>query len=367
MTAHVSGAQIERYLAHALPPAEILSLHDHLETCAECRHALAMAAPAGLSLLGPSAGPHLTEDEMVAFTARRLAEPRRAAAERHMASCFDCRDAVSAMESERARPVAFPDRPRRAWFVLAGAIAAILLVGAVVHYWPVHPNSPPRPAIVASLRDSGGAIELDSTGALRGLEGASPEERNLVREALRQRSLPAGATFAAQAPGVLLGPDAGVAASFALLSPIDTRVLSDRPVFTWKPYPGAAHYQVIVTNEALDPLARSGMIPDTTWRPETRLPRNTILLWQVRAWHDGEMISTPAPPAPPARFEIAAQPIADRLQQLRTSPRSSHLLAAVLCAREGLRDEAAQEIAILARENPGSPLIGSLQSAPPVR
>jgi hypothetical protein len=34
--------------------------------------------------------------------------------------------------------------------------------------------------------------------------------------------------------------------------------------------------------------------------------------------------------------------------------------AAVICAREGLREEAAKEIRILVRENPDSPLIGSL-------
>jgi hypothetical protein len=144
-------------------------------------------------------------------------------------------------------------------------------------------------------------------------------------------------------------------------------VLSDRPVFTWQPWPGASAYQVLVTGENLDPLARSGRIAATQWQPEAPLPRGITLLWQVRAWHNGEMVSVPAPPAPPARFEIASEQIAVRLEQLRTSPRPSHLLAAVFAAREGLREEAAMEMQTLARENPNSQLIRNLQASAPAR
>jgi hypothetical protein len=75
------------------------------------------------------------------------------------------------------------------------------------------------------------------------------------------------------------------------------------------------------------------------------------------------MVSAPAPPAPPARFEIASAPVAARLEQLRAAPQPSHLLTAVLCAREGLREEAAKEIQILARENPDSEVARALMPA----
>jgi hypothetical protein len=152
-----------------------------------------------------------------------------------------------------------------------------------------------------------------------------------------------------------------------LTSPIQAKVLSDRPVFTWQAYQGATSYQVLVTKEALDPLVRSGRITATRWQPGTALPRGSTLLWQVRAWRGAEMVSAPAPPAPPARFEIVAERIAERLAELRNSPRPSHLLAAVICAREGLRDEAADELQVLARENPDSPLVRSLQANPGAR
>jgi hypothetical protein len=296
---------------------------------------------------------------MVALVAGRLPELRRAEAAEHVAECEICRGSVAAMESERVQPAAIPIR-RRGWGWVAMAIAAALLMGVLVHYRAGHPGAPAPLAILASVRDAGQTVELDAGGALRGLEGASPEERNLVRDALRQGALPSGTGLAVEAPGVLLAPDSGAPAPFSLIGPINTRVLSDRPVFTWHPYPGATAYQVLVTSDTLDPLARSQRVTATEWQPAAALPRGVVLLWQVRAWRGGEMVSAPAPPAPPARFAIAGEAIAVRLAQLRTSPRPSHLLAAVLCAREGLRDEAAQEVRALARENPQSPLIGKL-------
>ncbi len=261
------------------------------------------------------------------------------------------------MQREVAKPVG---RYRVPWFA-AGAIAAALLIAVLAEHGRIHSGAT-SPVVLASLRDGGRMIELDANGMLSGLEGASPEERRLVRDALQQKSLPAGPDLSAAAPGVLLGPGGAARAVFSLTEPINTRVLSDHPVFAWQAYPGATAYQVVVTSENLDPLARSGRITATEWQPETPLPRGATLLWQVRAWRGGEMVSAPAPPAPPARFEIAGEQIAIRLEQLRTSSQPSHLLAAILCAREGLREEAAAEMEMLARENAGSTLIQSLQS-----
>jgi hypothetical protein len=369
MTAHVNSGQIARYVSRTLPPTEILALHGHLETCPACRNALEEATLAGMPavntalLLGNVSDPHLSEEEMVAFVAGRLPENRQPEAARHLAVCEVCRDSVAAMEAVRDEPAGGSVRVYGVrWYALAGAIAATLLVGAVIHYWPLA-GRPGTPAIVASLRDADGLIELDANGTLRGLENASPAEQNLVRDSLRRRALPAGPSAWAGAPGVLLSlPSNAPQAPFAPIGPMNTRVLSDRPVFAWQPYPGASAYEVLVTNEKLEPLARSGRTTATQWQPETPLPRATVLLWQIRAWHNGEMVSTPAPPAQPARFEIAGTAVAARLDQLRAQPRPSHMLAAVLCAQEGLRDEAAKEIQALARENPASPLVGSFES-----
>lgn len=365
---HLSGDQIDRYLARTLSPGDLLALHEHTRTCPICREVLSEAALARMPctpapLLAESVEAHLTEEEMVAFVARRMPQAQHAQAARHVAGCEVCLDSVEAMESVRDQA---PHRPavryRIPWWSVSGALAAGLAVAAVVFYTSRHPLGTPGPAIVASLRDAGGTIALDSKGSLRGLDTASPEERSLVRETLERGALPAGPVLPAEAPGVLLG-GGSAAAPFMPVGPLNQRVLSDRPEFTWQPYSGAERYQVLVTNENLDPLARSGMLHTTQWQPETALPRGVTLLWQVRAWHGGEMVSAPAPPAPPARFEIAGEQIAARIEQLRSSPQPSHLLVAILCAREGLREEAAKEMQALARENPDSKLVGSLQGS----
>jgi hypothetical protein len=304
---------------------------------------------------------------MVALVAGRLPENQRLEATRHVTSCEICRSSAEAMELVRDETLAVPvRRTATRWYAAVLAVAASLLLVALVRYWPLHPRVEAH-AVVASLLDGGRKIELDTSGNLRGMESASSGERNLVIDALRQGSLTAGAVLPADFPGVLLTPDAASAQPFSLIGPIHTKVLSDRPAFTWQAYQGATAYQVLVTNEALDPLARSGRITATRWQPGTPLPRGSILLWQVRAWHGAEMVSAPAPPAPPARFEIVSDRIAARLEELRNSPRPSHLLAAVICAREGLRDEADDEMQILVRENPDSPLVRRLQASPGAR
>ncbi len=369
MVLHLSGDQIDRYLARTLAPAEVLALHEHSENCLDCRKALGEAALARMRcevalLLSEAVDPHLAEDEMVAFVARRMPEARHAQASQHVAACELCADSVAAMESVRdGTSGSRVYRSRLPWLAVAGAMAAALLVAAVVFFGNGHTSGPPQPAIVASLHDAGGAIQLDAQGSLRGLDAASPEERDLVRQTLERGALPAGRVPSlTAAPGVLLGPGSAAPPN-APLGPLNSRILTYTPRITTQAMSGAENNQVLVTNQNLEPLARSAMITSTEWQPETALPRGVMLLWQVRAWKGGEMVSAPAPPAPPATFELADAQTAARIEQLRSGPQPSHLLAAILCAQAGLREDAVQELQALARENPDSKLVGSLENA----
>lgn len=371
MTAHVSAEQLERYLGRTLAPAEILVLHHHLDTCPDCREALADAASARGSssaspLLSESVDPHLLEAEMVAFVADRMPQARRAKASAHLKACEDCRDSVAAMESVRSSQAIGGRgyrRPMPAWIATAGSAAAILLISTLIYFRSSELRRPTAPSIVASLRDAGQTVALSADGTLQGLTGASPEERKLVGLALARHALPAGPQLAAGTRETLRAPGAAPRPEFSLIGPVDAEVLSDRPVFTWQAGRGITAYEVVVTNESLDPLVRSGKIVETHWQPATALPRGVTLLWQVRASRGAETVIVPAPPDPPAEFRIVPSDVAARIEQLRASDRPSHLLIAVLCARAGLRDEAQREIAALARENPASPLVRSLQAA----
>ena len=361
MTAHLSADQFARYLARTLTRAELLTVHDHLETCPDCRATLAEAALAqqtsvAIPLLADFRSAHLLEDEMTAFVAGRMPQPELVAATAHLAECAECRDSVAAMESVRSEAAVSPIRRRRPapnWISTAGSAAAILLISALLYFRAAETRRTSSVPIVASLKDAGRTIDLSADGTLHGLPAVTPEELTWVRDALEQGILPAGPHIFADSPGTLRAPGGSSKPEFSLTRPLNTTVLADRPDFVWEPGRDVTAYEVVVTNEALEPLARSGRIQMTHWQPDTGLPRGVILLWQVRAWRGETMVSVPAPPAPAARFEIAGQDAAGRIAQLRASAHPSHLLIAILCAHEGLQAEEAKELQILAAENPG--------------
>jgi hypothetical protein len=340
-----------------MSPAELLDFHDHIETCPDCRESLAEAAlernqGSSIPMLErPLEEPgeiHLLEEEMVAWVAKRTPEAERNWISDHLESCSLCRESVAAMRG--AAVVSFPAKKSRAWF--AGlAIAAVVALSVGLIYL----RRPQAPPIVATLQDAGGAISLNAVGELNGLSGASAEEQSWVRDALSRGTLPAGPAISRDVTSALRSPDAAAPAEFSLIAPVGIRVLDARPTFSWQPDPGATDYEVVVTNESLEPVARSGKVTATEWQPATPLPRGGVLLWQVRASRRGAAVT-----APQARLEIASAAAERRIGQLRAAPNYSHLLAAAICAHEGLSSEAATELEALAQQNPGSPLVESL-------
>ena len=153
MTAHVSPDQLERYLARTLAPADLLVFHGHLETCPDCRATLAEATlaqqtSAAIPLLTDFRSPHLLEDEMTAFVAGRMTQPRRATAAAHLAECDECRDSVAAMESVHSEAAVIPLRQRRptpGWISTAGSAAAILLISTLLYFRTADTASAFRP------------------------------------------------------------------------------------------------------------------------------------------------------------------------------------------------------------------------------
>ena len=69
---------------------------------------------------------------------------------------------------------------------------------------------------------------------------------------------------------------------FSLTSPLNAKLLSDRPDFVWEPGRDVTAYEVVVTSETLEPLARSNRIQVTHWQPESALPRGGFALASAR-------------------------------------------------------------------------------------
>jgi hypothetical protein len=319
---HLSADDIDRYLARTLDPAALLAMEDHLEECPECRRARRQAA----SRLVP----------VVPFLA-------------------DAPEIYRTEEEERKDAAVAAVPPRRQWVVWIGVAAAVELAVMAGGWWTAR-HKPVPPEIVASLNDAGGKIEFAAAGGLRG--GAfTAEQQQWIREVFQRRSLPRASGV--EPPLVLRSPVSSTSA-FALLAPVYITVLSDRPIFEWTAYPGAIGYEVLVTNEGLDPVARSGRITATRWQPSDPLPREVRLLWQVRAYRGANFETSPKTPDPPASFTVVGQADAASIERLRAAPHPSHLLLAVVCSRAGLSGEARRELDALQAENPGSPLVQEL-------
>ena len=262
-------------------------------------------------------------------------------------------------------------QPRRAaatlpsWTYLA---AAAVLVAAVAGFLSTRPPratssatraaTPPtaagEPAVVASLRDGAGSLELRADGTLRGPrvpEGLAPSVVRALRDGAV--AVPALRADLAVAPVTAMGGGSVAAARFAPAGPLSTLVRSDRPTLRWSPHPRARSYQVSVFDLDLEPVAASGAITATEWTPGTALRRGQTYLWQVQATTAAGSETVPSPPAPEARFHVASASAVATVEPAIAS--GSALAAGVALAEAGFLEEAAQRFDALGRGQPGVP------------
>jgi hypothetical protein len=114
-------------------------------------------------------------------------------------------------------------------------------------------------------------------------------------------------TGAAHAPSDNRAAEAGGA--MALLSPVGASVATDRPAFTWRPMARDTSYVVVIYDASGDEVVRSPALTDATWTPTKALSRGQTYQWEVVAYRDGRRVGrAPQPPAPSAKFTIAASP-----------------------------------------------------------
>jgi hypothetical protein len=153
--------------------------------------------------------------------------------------------------------------------------------------------------------------------------------------------------------GVLLGAP-GETRNFAVRGPVGTTVLNDRPVFRWEPVPGAGKYVVAVFDDRFQKVAESPALTSAEWTPEQPLARGRIYNWQVSAHIGARTLRSPVPPAPEARFQVAAVETVAQIENARRDHPANHLLLAVLLANAGALDESAQELDALAASDPAT-------------
>jgi anti-sigma factor RsiW len=212
----------------------------------------------------------------------------------------------------------------------------------------------PSSSFVVALNDGGGRVTLDKEG---NVAGAPPPFQQVVKQTLTAQRVetPRTLTELIGKSGVLMGP-ADEGHPFALLGPVGTVVISDRPTFRWRALGGADSYVVKIYDADFNEVAVSPRLSETAWGVTRSLERGRTYSWQVTARSGDKDVSSPVKPAPEARFMTLDQAKANELANAKSAAAGSHLTLGVLYAQAGLLDDAERELQALLLANPKSTL-----------
>jgi len=303
------------------------------------RQALIQALVAELSAAEPL---HLSYDLMEAYVDGRCDVIDQEIVTSHAEMCPMCGREVRDLQTFAAQY-----RRRRNWLPLAAAAIAAGLIIAIVAL--LRPS-----ATVVLLHDGNREVRLTRDGQLAGITGLTVDDERRVANVLRGGALaiPAAATQLAKSGEALRSTFTGTS-SFEPLAPIGCIIVSDRPTFEWTAVPGA-RYRVEVFSDHFRPVADSGVLDETRWTAPRQFTRGSVYVWQVTAIRSSGETTSPAPPAPEARFAVLDETNAKSIARLELTQPRSHLALGVAYAEAGVTAEAEREFQELASENQGS-------------
>jgi hypothetical protein len=244
----------------------------------------------------------------------------------------------------------------RKWLWIPAVAALVLAAFFLKRLAPGDKAAP----LVAELRDGGVTIGLDAEGMLHAPDRFSAPDKVLLADALKSKSLPLAAL-----PSDLVVPPGTWSASaasddFGPISPMFAILYTDRPEFRWRPLEGAVTYEVHLFDAEFHEVDSSGTTREKHWTPVAPLSRGALYQWQIVANRKEGPVRVPASPAADAKFRILDVATFARVEAARAEPAPSHLLAAILLAKAGIKDEVQKELDALASENPGSELVSKL-------
>jgi hypothetical protein len=354
---------------------------------------------------------HLTFERTAAYVNEALAGEELQVVKDHLTGCEQCAMAVDDLRAFRNQVMPGLDREYRQpptpataenrWrrfvasvpsvftrspaLVVGSALGALLMIAAGWQAWqaielngknPKMAQTTPSPTtpvvipvvspiptqeggaamVIAQLNDGAGQVVLDGDGKLSGADRLPPAYQQMIKNTLSFQRLEKPPLLAGLvlSDSLLRKGGANRDVSFSVRAPVGIVMLSDRPTFRWSPLEGATGYVVEIYDDKLRQIIISPQLADTSWTATQSLKRGGIYSWQVTAIKGGEDIVSPRPPAPPAKFRILNQTLANEIVQARRAYSSSHLTMALVYTQAGLLDEAEREFLELQRANPNS-------------
>jgi hypothetical protein len=332
MTTHPTSEQIERYRNRMAAPDELISVDQHIAQCDRCYATLGGDNAHEIVLSIADDTEHLTYDQMEQWLDGRVQGVERELIEGHKDLCDLCRNELADLARSRdSMRGVVPQRTLMRMLLPIAAIVAIAVVGALLFLQNQRVVVPrPRPVskpYIAPTLPEPLRVHIDEvlrTGIL-----AKPD-------VVASLSVDSSA----------LRGTAHRRATFSLQQPIATVVLDPRPQFVWEPTAGADSYTVTVVDAESGAVAGTGVTGTASWRPAEPLKRGRTYSWEVKAHRGNRVITAPRPPAPEARFRVAALEQIDAIAML---PAEAHLARGIVLAEQGILDDAERELTLAER------------------
>jgi hypothetical protein len=426
---HLSIGDVGRYRSRNLPVAERLAINDHLAGCVTCRELfeeprrLEATYSFARTVLGDTrveSGPHLSYEQIAAYTDELLSDQERSIVDIHLEGCRTCEAEVDDLQRTRAGSFSRVSSARSdasvshtaqrsrysiplqiaimiAIAAAAGLVTTFLLQGRLtqqqallnevrargeelqrglqeskgavadlqarlerIQESPGEPSAGGPEGVRILLKDASGVVTLNTQGTIAGLEFAGPRDERLIRDALTTGSvrIPALLSKLVGKPNQLMGTAAKD--SFTLLSPVGTLVLTNRPTLRWESLSGASGYLVTILDSGFNEVETSPLLSETEWKVTRPLRPGGTYMWQVRALKDGNEIRSPSTGRAEAKFRVLERSKAIEVERMRQTYANSHLALGVVLAEAGLLEEANREFEALSSVNPHSRIVRSL-------
>jgi hypothetical protein len=405
MTTHLTAEQMRNYSVRRVTVIELGKLTEHLHGCRRCYEAyltvLQRRFPIEIDFeeLGGLKGWHLQGRQLTEYVEARMSELDFDYASLHLRECPDCdrrvndalRDWLDHTPSNKLTTFADSSTSQRMYLpgffsnaspLARVAAALVLVISFALILWAIVGVRSQQPKIAvtpgaeehSSERDIAKEESLikpsdpivgsksahppntiataqpNSPSHIGGAKAAEPKtniEAELIAKDLR---MPRAIEIFDKSPEPTVRGTAAHVESFAVLIPFSTLTRDEQPTFAWSPLTGATSYTVSVYDSRMRLVLTSEPVTDTHWSIPARLQRGAVYTWIVAAARNGETVMAPALPTR-AEFKIIAKSELVKIRR-KLEGIKSHAARAVICAEEGLLDDAEREFRTYLALNP---------------